>query len=57
MWGHYSLLHFIRYTWDEATRVMTFYDAEPNWAALGMVLALLVFGYLVCRQIFIRKEV
>lgn len=57
VWGHYSLLHFTGYTWDETTRVMTFYDAEPNWAALGMVLALLVFGYLVCRQIFIRKEV
>ena len=57
VWGHYSLLHFTGYIWDEATRVMTFYDAEPNWAALGMVLALLVFGYLVCRRIFIRKEV
>ena len=57
VWGHYSLLHFTGYTWDEATRVMTFYDADPSRAALGMVLALLVFGYLVCRQVFIRKEV
>ena len=36
---------------------MTFYDVEPSRAALGMVLALLVFGYLICRQFFVRKEV
>ncbi|MGI6001527.1 MAG: ABC transporter permease [Candidatus Merdisoma sp.] len=57
VWGHYSLLHFIGNTWDEATRIVTYYDVEPNWAALGLVTALLVSGYLACRYLFIRKEV
>ena len=57
VWGHYSLLHFIGNNWDETTRVSTFYDVEPNWAALCLILALLAGGYLACRQLFVRKEI
>ena len=57
VWGHYSLLHFIGNSWDETTRITTFYDVEPNWAALCLVLALLAGGYLAGRQLFVRKEI
>ena len=57
VWGHYSLLHFIGNNWDETTRVSTFYDVEPNWAALCLILALLAGGYLAGRQLFVRKEI
>ena len=55
--GHYSLLHFIGNTWDEETRIVTYYNVEPNWAALCLVLAVLIGGYLVSKYLFVRKEI
>lgn len=57
VWGHYSLLHFIGNTWDEESRIVTYYNVEPNWAALCLVLVLLIGGYLVSKYLFVRKEI
>ena len=57
VWGHYSLLHFIGSNWDEKTRVISFYDTEPEWGALALVLGLLIGGYLLGKYLFIRKEI
>ena len=56
-WGYYSLLCFINYDYNKETRVMTCYDVPFDWVSFGLLLGFLLAGYLICKTLFVRKEV
>lgn len=57
-WGYYSELAYISYTWDEATRITTYYNAPFNFPGLLVLLAIIAAGYAAGRYLFVtRKEI
>ncbi len=57
LWAYYSELCFMGQDWDRVTRISTFYDVPFQFPVLGLVLMLLLAGYLVGKQLFLRKEI
>lgn len=57
IWGFYSLLCFINYSWDEETRITTYYDVPFDTGALLLLLLILVVGYFTGKTLFLRKEI
>lgn len=56
-WGYYVLLCFINYDYNEETRVMTCYDIPFDWTSFCFLICILVVGYVICKVLFLRKEV
>lgn len=57
LWAYYSELCFMGQDWDSVTRISTFYDVPFPFPVLGLVLVLLLAGYLAGKQLFLRKEI
>ncbi|MBS6395957.1 MAG: ABC transporter permease [Clostridiales bacterium] len=57
LWAYYALLGFINYTWDEETRIMSFYNVSMSVPAVIILMVVLVGGYRLCRYMFLRKEI
>ena len=58
VWGYYAKLGFINYTWDETTRIMTYYNVPFNLPGFLLLLAALIAGYGVGKYLFVtRKEI
>ncbi|MDO4260834.1 MAG: ABC transporter permease [Eubacteriales bacterium] len=55
-WGYYSLLGFIGYDWDPATRITHFYDMPFDLAMAAVLLLATVAGYAAGKYFFVRKE-
>lgn len=56
-WGYYSRLVFLNFTWDEATRVMQYYDVPLNGGAVAILLVAGVLCYSIGKMLFLRKEI
>ncbi len=56
LWSYYSLLGFIRYTWEESTRITTYYDARMDIRCLCLLLVLMAAGYGIGKYMFVRRE-
>lgn len=57
IWGFYSQLCFVNYTWDENTRIVTYYDVPFDTGSLCLLLAALAVGYVIGKRLFLRKEI
>lgn len=56
IWGFYSQLGFINYTWDETTRITTYYNVPFDTGSFILLLVILAVGYAVGKILFLRKE-
>ncbi len=57
LWGYYSLLCFINMDWDEAARIVTYYDVPFETGYFILLLAVFTVGFAVGRCLFLRKEI
>ncbi len=54
LWGYYPLLMFLGSTWDEDTRIMSFYDIPVDKSALATLLAVVAAGYFAGKYLFVK---
>lgn len=57
LWGFYSQLCFVNYDWNEATKIITYYDVPFDTGAFVLLLVILVLGYFAGKLLFLRKEI
>jgi len=54
VWAYYSLLVYIGQNWDPDTRIVSYYEVPMDRSALMTLLVMLLLGYCLGRQLFIR---
>lgn len=57
IWAYYSLLGFINYTWDEQTRITTYYNVSFDTVSFLLLVLILLAGYAAGKLWFVRKEI
>lgn len=55
-WNYYSLLGFVSYHWNEETRILHFYDVPFHTTAFGVLLMMLVLGYILGKGLFLKRS-
>ena len=55
VWAYYNLLGYIGQNWDESTRIVSYYEVPMDWSAVITLLVVLPLGYILGRQLFIRR--
>lgn len=55
IWAYYNLLVYVGQNWDESSRIVSYYEIPMDLSALITLLAALPLGYILGRQLFIRR--
>ena len=55
LWAYYNLLVYIGQYWDQGSRIVSYYERPLDWSAVITLLVALPLGYILGRQLFIRR--
>lgn len=55
LWAYYNLLVYIGQDWDQESRIVSYYEIPLDWSAVITLLIALPLGYILGRQLFIRR--
>ena len=55
VWAYYNLLGYIGQNWDKNTRIVSYCEIPLDWSAVITLLVVLPVGYILGRQLFIRR--
>ena len=55
LWAYYNLLVYIGQDWDQGSRIVSYYERPLDWSAVITLLVALPLGYILGRQLFIRR--